>query len=82
MRAVVEGTDAIVFMDEDYAEFAKKQNAIVQATLHGISMEGAALCCILCAKMMINARVRKVVCQQSYPDQTALDFCSRPELRW
>lgn len=24
MRAVVEGTDAIVFMDEDYAEFCKK----------------------------------------------------------
>jgi dCMP deaminase len=56
-----------------------EQNAIIQAALHGISIEGATLYCthqpcVLCAKMMINARVRKVVYQRSYPDQTALDF--------
>jgi len=56
-----------------------EQNAIIQAALHGISIEGATLYCthqpcILCAKMMINARVIKVVYQQSYPDGTALDF--------
>jgi len=56
-----------------------EQNAIIQAALHGISIEGATLYCthqpcILCAKMMINARIAKVVYQQSYPDQTALDF--------
>ena len=56
-----------------------EQNAIIQAALHGISIEGATLYCthqpcVLCAKMMINARVTKVVYQQSYPDQTALDF--------
>jgi dCMP deaminase len=55
------------------------QNAIIQAALHGISIEGATLYCthqpcILCAKMMINARVLKVVYQPSYPDVTALDF--------
>ena len=56
-----------------------EQNAIIQAALHGISIEGATLYCthqpcILCAKMMINARVTKVVYRQSYPDGTALDF--------
>jgi len=56
-----------------------EQNAIIQAALHGISIEGATLYCthqpcILCAKMMINVRVKKVVYLQSYPDQTALDF--------
>jgi len=56
-----------------------EQNAIIQAALHGISIEGATLYCthqpcILCAKMMINARIAKVVYQQSYPDKTALDF--------
>jgi dCMP deaminase len=56
-----------------------EQNAIIQAALHGISIEEATLYCthqpcILCAKMMINARVAKVVYQQSYPDGTALDF--------
>jgi len=56
-----------------------EQNAIIQAALHGISIEGATLYCthqpcILCAKMMINARIRKVVYLQSYPDGTALQF--------
>jgi dCMP deaminase len=56
-----------------------EQNAIIQAALHGISIERATLYCthqpcILCAKMMINARVTKVVYQLSYPDVTALDF--------
>jgi dCMP deaminase len=56
-----------------------EQNAIIQAALHGISIEEATLYCthqpcILCAKMMINARIKKVVYQQSYPDRTALQF--------
>jgi dCMP deaminase len=56
-----------------------EQNAIIQAALHGISIEGATLYCthqpcILCAKMMINARIAKVVYQQTYPDRGALDF--------
>jgi dCMP deaminase len=56
-----------------------EQNAIIQAALHGVSIEGAILYCthqpcILCAKMMINARIRKVVFQESYPDETALQF--------
>ena len=56
-----------------------EQNAIIQAALHGVSIEGSTLYCthqpcILCAKMMINARVLAVVYRQSYPDETALDF--------
>ena len=56
-----------------------EQNAIIQAAMHGISIEGATLYCthqpcILCAKMIINARVAKVVYLHCYPDQTALDF--------
>jgi dCMP deaminase len=56
-----------------------EQNAIIQAALHGVSIEGATLYCthqpcILCAKMMINARIRKVVYRQRYPDETALKF--------
>jgi dCMP deaminase len=59
-----------------------EQNAIIQAALHGISIEGATLYCthqpcILCAKMMINARVARVVYRESYPDGTALEFLSQ-----
>ena len=56
-----------------------EQNAIIQAALHGVSIEGATLYCthqpcILCAKMMINAKVSRVVYAKSYPDDTALRF--------
>jgi dCMP deaminase len=59
-----------------------EQNAIIQAALHGISIEGATLYCthqpcILCAKMMINSRIAKVVYKESYPDGTALEFLSQ-----
>jgi dCMP deaminase len=56
-----------------------EQNAIIQAALHGVSIEGATLYCthqpcILCAKMMINARIVRVVYAMRYPDDTALRF--------
>ncbi|MFH0929270.1 MAG: cytidine/deoxycytidylate deaminase family protein [Candidatus Aenigmatarchaeota archaeon] len=48
-----------------------EQNAIVQAALHGISTEGATLYvkfepCFTCAKMIINAGIKRVVCQKKY----------------
>lgn len=56
-----------------------EQNAIIQAALHGVSIEGATLYCthqpcILCAKMLINAKISRVVYSQAYPDDTALRF--------
>jgi dCMP deaminase len=59
-----------------------EQNAIIQAALHGVSIEGATLYCthqpcILCAKMLINAKVSRVVYSQSYPDDTALRFLAQ-----
>ena len=56
-----------------------EENAIIQAALHGISIEGSTLYCthqpcILCAKMMINAQVKRAVYARSYPDGTALQF--------
>lgn len=63
-----------------------EQNAIIQAALHGISIEGATLYCthqpcVLCAKMMINARVARVVYRESYPDGTALEFLSQAGIK-
>lgn len=56
-----------------------EQNAIIQAALHGVSTENATVYCthqpcILCAKMLINAKVEKVVFGAAYPDKEALDF--------
>lgn len=48
-----------------------EQNAILQAALHGISVEGSTLYvkfepCFTCTKMLINAGVKRVVCQRKY----------------
>ena len=48
-----------------------EQNAIVQAALHGVSTEGAMLYvkfvpCFSCAKMIINAGIKRVVAEKDY----------------
>lgn len=50
-----------------------EQNAIIQAALHGIKIEGAVIYstlfpCSLCAKMLINANVSKIYYREGYPD--------------
>jgi len=54
-----------------------EQNAILQAAVHGITIAGGIFYvthqpCVLCAKMMANARITKVVYQGNYPDPLAL----------
>jgi dCMP deaminase len=56
-----------------------EQNAIIQAALHGVSIEGAHIYithqpCITCAKMLINAGIKRVFCIDEYPDDLALSF--------
>ena len=56
-----------------------EQNAIIQAANHGVAIEGSTLYCTtapcsLCAKMLINAGVVRVVFAGAYPDQMAMDF--------
>ncbi len=53
-----------------------EQNAIIQAALHGINIEGAAIYCthppcILCAKMLANAKITEYVTYGRYPDESA-----------
>lgn len=51
-----------------------EQNAIIQAALHGVGTEGAAIYCthspcVICAKMTVNAKIRKFVTVKHYPDK-------------
>jgi dCMP deaminase len=51
-----------------------EQNAIIQAALHGVSLEGATIYCthtpcILCAKMLTNARIKRYVSFGVYNDE-------------
>ena len=53
-----------------------EQNAIVQAAYLGVSIDNATLYCtnqpcILCAKMIINAGIKRIVIKEGYPDAGA-----------
>lgn len=53
-----------------------EQNALVQASFFGIPVAGATLYathspCITCAKMLINAGIKRIVTRNSYPDKLA-----------
>ena len=55
-----------------YAVHAE-QNAIIQAARTGISVDGATLYCthqpcVICAKMIINSGIKKVIFDEGYPD--------------
>ncbi len=61
-----------------YAAHAE-QNAILQAAKLGISIDGATLYCThqpcsVCAKMIVNSGIRRVVYEQGYPDAFSLEF--------
>lgn len=61
-----------------YAVHAE-QNAIIQAAKLGVNIDGSTLYCthqpcILCAKMIVNAGIVRVVYHSGYPDDFALDI--------
>jgi len=50
-----------------------EQNAIIQAALSGVPIRGGTIYtthfpCVLCAKMLINAGIKRVVYADGYPD--------------
>lgn len=56
-----------------------EQNAIIQAAVLGESIEGASMYittqpCVICAKMIINAGIKKLYITESYPDELALNM--------
>jgi dCMP deaminase len=62
-----------------------EQNAIIQAALHGVSVEGGTIYvthqpCITCAKMIINSGIVRVVCASTYPDELARDMLAEAQV--
>ncbi len=52
-----------------------EQNVIVQASLHGVSLEGGTIYCthtpcVLCAKMLVNAKIARFVSFSQYNDDS------------
>jgi dCMP deaminase len=53
-----------------------EQNVIIQAAVHGVSTKGSTLYCtnqpcVICAKMIINAGIIRIVIRESYADELA-----------
>ena len=58
-----------------------EQNALIQAAKLGISIDGATLYCthqpcVMCAKMIVNSGITRVVYQEGYPDEFAREILS------
>jgi dCMP deaminase len=56
-----------------------EQNVIIQAALHGISLEGSTIYCthtpcVLCAKMLVNARIKRFVSFSKYSDDRFIEL--------
>ena len=56
-----------------------EQNAIIQGALHGVDVSGSTIYvthqpCLICAKMIINAGIQRVVYAGHYPDEIADGF--------
>ena len=56
-----------------------EQNVIIQAALHGVSLEGSTIYCthtpcVLCAKMLVNAKIKRFVSFGKYSDNTFIDL--------
>lgn len=63
-----------------------EMNALLQACSYGINPKGATLYstnqpCILCAKMLINAGIQKVVILADYPDPQALALLKEAKIK-
>lgn len=56
-----------------------EQNVIIQAALHGVSLEGSTIYCthspcVLCAKMLVNAKIKRLVSCGDYADTSFMEL--------
>jgi dCMP deaminase len=59
-----------------------EQNAIIQAGVHGTNIYGSTLYCthtpcMICAKMIVNAGIKRVVSYHDYADEDARKFLEK-----
>jgi dCMP deaminase len=64
-----------------------EQNVIIQAAVHGSSIKGATIYCTtapcaLCARMLVNAGIKKYVCFIDYPNKEARDLFEQAGIKF
>ena len=62
-----------------------EQNAIIQSAVHGVAIKDATIYithspCILCAKMLINAGIKRIVYSGDYPDELSLSLLNEAKI--
>ena len=62
-----------------------EQNAIIQAALSGVSIADSQIYsvthpCVVCAKMIINAGIKRIVYEDSYPDPLSKEMLAEAEV--
>ena len=75
---VKRGIESGTMQEVCYAIHAE-QNAIVQAAKMGVSLEGATIYvthqpCSMCARMIINSGIKRIVYLDGYPDEFSLEL--------
>lgn len=63
-----------------------EQNAIIQAAAMGHSIEGGTIYvthqpCAICAKMIINSGIKRIVIKEGYPDELAASIIAEAGLK-
>lgn len=63
-----------------------EQNAIIQAATLGHSIEGASIYithqpCVICAKMIINAGIERIIVKEGYPDELSVQILKEAGLK-
>lgn len=63
-----------------------EQNAIIQAATLGQSIENSSIYithqpCVICAKMIINAGIKKIIVKEGYPDQLSVEILAEAGLK-
>lgn len=63
-----------------------EQNAIIQVATLGQSIEGGTIYvthqpCVICAKMIINAGIKRIVVRNGYPDELAQSMIDDADLK-
>ena len=63
-----------------------EQNAIIQAATSGQSIDGATIYvthqpCVICAKMIVNSGIKRIVVKEGYPDELAIEILDEAGLK-
>lgn len=63
-----------------------EQNIIIQAAYHGVSLAGASLFCTnlpcaICAKMLINAGIERIVYASGYADELSFEMLTQARIK-